>query len=99
MIMNYPGKQMTVELKIKDGEEVIAECSVTNHCIHDLEVSKKYRRKGYATRLIDVLKREFDAEWLWVKTDNHEAVALYNNIGFRIVEVYDGCYKMKLRNE
>lgn len=96
MYINNPYEYLTCEVRLKDGRTVIAQGSVTNHCIHDLEVHPDYRRKKYATRIIELLKSEFDAEWLWVKSDNEEAVALYNNIGFKIVEIDDGYYKMQL---
>ena len=89
-------KDMTVEVTIKNDDAVVAQCSVTNHCIHDLEVLPEYRRLGYAKRMIRVLQRFYEADWLWVKADNVEAVALYNNLGFQIVEIDDGYYKMKL---
>ena len=92
-------EHMTVEIRIKDNDRTIARCSVTDHCIHDLDVHKDYRRRGYAKRMIGVLERNYDADWLWVKADNLEAVSLYNNLGFRIAEIEDGCYKMKLMDE
>lgn len=91
-----PYEHMTIEIKIKDGEQVVAKCSATDNCIHDLQVHTDYQRRGYAKRLISVLEREFDANWLWVKADNMEAVSLYNNLGFKIIEIDDGYYKMKV---
>lgn len=94
-----PYEHMTVEIQIKDNDRTVARCSVTDHCIHDLDVHPDYRRCGYAKRLIDVLERNYDADWLWVKADNMEAVALYNNIGFKIVDIEEGYYKMSLRDK
>ena len=96
MYTTNPYEHLTCEIKIKDGKKVIAQCSATDHYFHDLEVHPDYRRLKYATRLLDILKREFDADRLWVKADNVEAVALYNNLGFKIVEIDDGYYKMKV---
>lgn len=96
MYNSSPYEHMTVEISIKDNNRTFARCSVTDHCIHDLDVHPDYRRRGYAKRLIDVLERNYDADRLWVKADNVEAVALYNNLGFKIVEIDDGYYKMKL---
>ena len=96
MYNSSPYEHMTVEIQIKDGDRMVARCSVTDHCIHDLDVHPDYRRRGYAKRLIYVLERNYDADRLWVKADNVEAVALYNNLGFQIVEIDDGYYKMKL---
>lgn len=95
MYIPNPYEHLTCEVRIKDGEKVIAQGSATDGYIHDLEVHPDYRRQGYATRLISILRREFDPEWLWVAADNMEAVALYNNYGFKIAEISDGYYKMK----
>ena len=95
MYMPNPYEHLTCEVRIKDGTKVIAQCSATDHCIHDLDVHPDYRRRKYATRILNILRREFDADWLWVRSDNEEAVALYNNLGFKIVEIDDGYYKMK----
>lgn len=96
MYITDPYEHLTCEVIIKDGNDIVARGSATDRCIHDLEVHPDYRRKRYATRIIDMLKREFDADRLWVKADNVEAVALYNNLGFKIIEIDDGYYKMKV---
>lgn len=96
MKSNNPYEHMTVEIAIYDGDEIVAKCSATDHCIHDLQVHTDYQRRGYAKKMIGALERNFDANWLWVKADNMEAVSLYNNLGFKIIEIDDGYYKMKV---
>ena len=59
--------------------------------IHDLEVTKYSRRKGFATKLINCVidhytipntKTKFE---LSCRKDNYYAISLYRKIGFKIV--------------
>ena len=46
--------KITYEINIlKNNKEVIATGRLTNHCIHNIDVKKKYRRKGFATFIIN----------------------------------------------
>lgn len=85
----------TCEIRIKDKDKVIAQASATNNYLHDLDVDEEYRRMGLAKTMISFLEREVNAKWLWVKSDNEPAVALYNNLGYKIIEIVDGYYKMQ----
>ena len=43
---------LTYEVRIRDGDYVLAKGCATSGCIHDLYVHEKYRRKGYATQML-----------------------------------------------
>ena len=88
---------LTYEVRIRDGDYVIAKGCATSGCIHDLYVNEKYRRKGYATQIVKLLMDKYNANWLWCKDDNKEAIALYKKLGFRISKIDDGYYKMSMK--
>lgn len=88
---------LTCEVRIKDGDYVLAKGCATAGCIHDLYVHDQHRRKGYATQIVKILMNECNANWLWCRSNNEEAIALYNNLGFKIDKIDDGYYKMSLK--
>lgn len=90
---------LTYEIRIKDGDYVLAKGCATAGCIHDLYVHDQHRRKGYATAIANILIKECNANWLWCRANNEEAVALYNNLGFKITKIDDGYYKMSLEGQ
>ena len=68
--------------------------------LSDVETSKKYRNKGYASELIkalciDVSIHKHKSLYLFVNVFNYKAISLYLNIGFKILKKYildDGEY-------
>lgn len=68
--------------------------------LSDLETKPKYRGKGLATKLInslcdDIFKNTNKGIYLFVRTDNHNAISLYTKLNFKAVKNYilkDGEY-------
>ena len=70
---------------VKDTPE-----DVTNYEIAFLGVLPRYRNKGYAKRLIDMVKNASDGKGLWLNVldSNVGAIALYNKLGFDVYEKF-----------
>ena len=63
---------------------------VTNYEIAFLGVLPRYRNKGYAKRLIDMVKNAAEGKGLWLNVldSNVGANALYNKLGFDVYEKF-----------
>ena len=85
---------MTTTIRITGRENNIASGSVTDGCIHDVEVSSNYRRQGYGTKLVKSLVK-LGGNWMWVAASNQAAISLYQSLGFRIVESDGGWHRME----
>ena len=62
--------------------------------IIDIFVSEKYRRKGIAKRLINIIQniKEVEKITLEVNINNKNAILLYNSLGFKEVSKRKGYY-------
>lgn len=60
--------------------------------INQIEVQKKYRKKGYATQLINKLIELNKDITLEVKKDNYNAINLYEKVGFKEVAIREKYY-------
>lgn len=80
---------------VSEGDCEIAVGSVTDGCIHDVEVAMEYRRHGYGTTLVKSLML-LGGRWMWVAASNMPAISLYSHLGFQIVEIDGAYYKMQL---
>lgn len=97
--MNYAIHDlMTRTVTIFEGDRDIAVGSVTDGCIHDVEVAMEYRRHGYGTTLVKSLML-LGGSWMWVAASNMPAISLYSSLGFRITETDGGYYRMQLTEE
>ena len=59
--------------------------------IANLETSKEYRRKGFASTILNELYSDTPRNkglYLFVKTNNYKAINLYNKQGFKAVKKY-----------
>lgn len=92
--IDIPDNQ-TIEIDLRDDRELIGHGRLTGACIHDIEVAREYRRKGFATQIIRVLV-SLGGRWLWCDQTNTPAVKLYEKSGFKIAAAEDGFYKMCL---
>ena len=54
--------------------------------LYSLYVSKKFRGYGLSNLLVKEAVNKYDANMLWVDTDNEVAINLYKNFGFKIVD-------------
>ena len=64
-----------------------AHAEADNVFLSKIYVEKSHRRKGIATSLLDMVKRDFsdkDYMWLTVNRNNDIAVATYNALGFKL---------------
>ena len=86
---------MTKTVTISEGDCEIAVGSVTDGCIHDVEVAMEYRRHGYGTTLVKSLML-LGGRWMWVAASNMPAISLYGHLGFQIIETDGTYYKMQL---
>lgn len=97
--MNYAIHDlMTRTVTIFEGDRDIAVGSVTDGCIHDVEVAMEYRRHGYGTTLVKSLML-LGGSWMWVAASNMPAISLYSSLGFRIIETDGGYYRMQLDSQ
>lgn len=89
---------MTRTVTISEGDCEISVGSVTDGCIHDVEVAMEYRRHGYGTTRVKSLML-LGGRWMWVAVSNMPAISLYSHLGFQIVEIDGGYYRMQLTKE
>ena len=89
---------MTRTVTISEGDCEIAVGSVTDGCIHDVEVAMEYRRHGYGAMLVKSMML-LGGSWMWVAASNIPAISLYSSLGFRIAETDGGYYRMQLTKE
>ena len=89
---------MTRTVTISEDDCEIAVGSVTDGCIHDVEVAMEYRRHGYGEMIVKSLML-FGGRWMWVAVSNMPAISLYRSLGFRIAETDGGYYRMQLTKE
>ena len=54
--------------------------------LHDLEIEKDYRSKGYGTKLMEYLINKYNIKYLNVAEDNNVARNLYEKFGFKKTE-------------
>lgn len=59
-----------------------------NSFLHNFEVNKQYRRKGFGTQILKYMIENFGVDTLYVNKDN-EAVKLYERFGFETVDTFD----------
>ena len=96
---------------IVDNEEIFGYilCSMRNdYCfITSLCIDEKYRQKGYATQLLNIVISQYDKLQLYTRSQNHKALNLYKKMGFvqtdsilaRYKNPVDDCYVMtKINN-
>ena len=73
--------------------------------IANLETSKSYRRKGFASRILNELYSDTPKNkglYLFVKTNNYKAINLYNKQGFKAIKKYylkDGYYLIMTKSK
>lgn len=87
--------KITYEVNIlKNNKDIIATGRLTNHCIHNIDVKKKYRRKGFATFILIQLITN-GGTWLWVRKNNKKAIKLYKKLGFKEQDCGNKWYRME----
>lgn len=86
---------ITTNIAIRVNGNVVASGSLTDECIHEVEVAEKYRRQGYGTMLVKKLI-SLGGRWMWVNSNNQAAMALYTHLGFEITGVDGGFARMQL---
>lgn len=80
---------MTAKATVFDGTNPVGAGSVTDGCIHDVEVTKDYRRRGIGTKIIKALQI-LGGTWLWVDTEDVGVMKFYESCGFEVEELIDG---------
>ena len=76
-------KAIVMFLEGSDPTEIIARGSLTDDCIHDVDVTADYRGQGIGTKIINAL-RSIGGEWLWVDTEKLDVVRFYEKCGFEM---------------
>lgn len=66
------------------GEASISAIDTNNGFLYDFEVKKKYRGKGYGTKILKYILKNYKVTDLTVTTDNDAAIHLYKKCGFKI---------------
>lgn len=54
------------------------------HCINNLEVDKKYRRKGLGTQILDYAVKSMKGDFIIVEASNKIAFEMYKKYGFKV---------------
>ena len=72
------------------GPRLVGLCSTSANCVEDVWVSRRYRRRGIATRLVDaacshLAQRGFRAAQAGCEDFNHAASAMFEHLGWRKV--------------
>ena len=70
------------------GPRLVGLCSTTANCVDDVWVSRRYRRRGIATRLIDaasthLARRGFRTAQAGCEDFNHAASTMFEHLGWR----------------
>lgn len=80
---------MTAKVTVLDGAVPVGSGSVTDGCIHDVDVVASHQRQGIGTKIIKAL-RILGGTWLWVDTEDNGALKFYEKCGFEIEELIIG---------
>lgn len=71
-----------------------------NKCFLDeLYIEEKYRGKGIGTCILKDITNKYSPIYLWVYRQNTNAIALYQKLGFKIIEETENRYLMECKNE
>lgn len=63
--------------------------------LDEIYLIEKYRSKGIGTRIIKKILKENNIVYLWVYKANNQAIRLYSELGFKIIEETDTRFYMK----
>lgn len=84
-----------LELTFYDNAEEVGKactadfCGKQNSFLHGLEVSRRYRNKGYGSAILSYMVEIFDVDTLYVARENQQAIHLYKKFGFEITGNFD----------
>lgn len=79
-------RESYIELELFDGETKIgnAEVDVANKMLSMFDIYEPYQNKGYGTEALKQLIDKYDIDILWVRSDNDNAIHVYEKCGFKI---------------
>lgn len=85
MNLNYKANEMYRELELFDGDEKIgqAEVDINGKMLSRLNIYEPYQNKGYGTKVVEMLIRDYGIDCLWVNADNERAIHVYEKCGFQ----------------
>ena len=89
-------KNQTIQIVITKDNSIIAKGSITNKCIHSIDILPEYQHQGYGKTILKQLIK-LGGNWLWVNINNSPAISLYTQFNFQIIDQTNDFYKMKLR--
>ena len=86
--INYPNLN-------QDLHDRIYRYLIYNKSKYNIDVKKKYRRKGFATFILTQLIAN-GGTWLWVRKNNKKAIKLYKKLGFKEQDCGNKWYRMEI---
>ena len=66
---------------VKIGE---AEIDIKGKMLSRLNISEPYQNKGYGTKIVRILTKQYGLNCLWVNADNERAIRVYEKNGYKI---------------
>lgn len=66
---------------IKIGE---AEIDIKSKMLSRLVIFEPYQNKGYGTKIVRILTKQYGLNCLWVNADNEQAIHVYEKNGYKI---------------
>lgn len=97
--MELHANELYQELEIFDGDVKIGEVEVDikGKMISRLCIYEPYQNKGYGTKVVQTLIKEYGCKCLWVNADNDRAIHVYEKCGFK--KIKPTMYLMEIEEE
>ena len=88
MNLRYKVNETYKELELFDGDTKIgeAEVDIKGKMLSRLNIYEPYQNKGYGTKTVEMLCRDYELNCLWVSADNSRAIHVYEKLGFRKIK-------------
>ena len=65
--------------------------------IYNVEVLKEFRGKGYGTKIMNYMIKNYGVKYLHVDKNNEIALNLYKKLGFKIIKTFPNTFRMELK--
>lgn len=86
-----------IEIMVNDFKIGEAEVDIKNKMLSRLVIFEPYRNTGYGKKVVELLINKYGCNNLWVNADNKNAIHVYEENGFKIVE--PTMYLMEIKND
>lgn len=85
-MINIKGNELYQEFNLYDGDIKIgeAEVDIKGKMLSRLSIFEPYQNKGYGTKIVRILTKQYGLNCLWVNADNERAIHVYEKNGYKI---------------